>query len=239
MKKNKIIFLTVIGFLLTIGVINPVIAATWGVCNGDDLEYKATKYTDNQFIIDQTLTLTVTFNVTSVGDSVNADRRDDGGSAVSVFLNTQSLDDLYGINIRASNNLLVRYLADEQRIQGLMTSIQNEVGTVLANFSMSRFGNSLLVSAYGGHPGNSWTYDAEINYTSDYVLSRMSEDHFQTDGVDDAVQTVLWTKIYHHSACPPAPGPSVPGFPAPLIIGVSVAVVVGVIIVDAIIIKRR
>ena len=235
LKKSKITFLTLIGFLLTIASINTVMAATWGVCNGDDLEYKATKYTDNEFIIDQTITMTVTFNVTYVGDYVTADRREDGGSAVSVFLNTQSLDDLYGINIRTSNNLMVRYLADEQRIQGLMTSIQNEVGTVLTNFSMSRFGNSLLISAYGGGSGTSWTYDAEINYTSNYVLSRMSEDLFQTDGVINAVQNVLWTKVHHHSACTtPAPG-----LPVPVIIGVSVAVVVGVVVVVVIIIKRR
>jgi hypothetical protein len=181
--------------------------------------------------------MTLTFNVTSAGDSVTADRREDGGAAVSVFLNTQSLDDLYGINIRTSNNLFVRYLADEQRIQGLMTQLQIRVG-ILDNFSMSRFGNNLLISAYGGHPGNSWTYDAEINYTSDYVLSRMSEDHFQTDGDIDAVQTVLWTKAYHHSACT-TPGPSIPGFPAPVIIGVSVAAIMGLIAVVVIIIKKK
>ena len=233
MKKSKIAFLTLIGFLLTIGLLNTAIAVTWGVCNGDNLEYKATIYTDNQYFIDQTFTMTVTFNVTSVGDSVTADRREDGGTAISVYLNTQSLDDSYGINIRTSNSIFVRYLADEQRIQGLMTQIQNEVGTVLTNFSMSRFGNNLLIAAYGGSSGNSWTYDAEINYTSEYVLSRMSEDLFQTDGVDDAVQNVLWTNVYHHSACTtPAPGPSVPGFPEPVIIGVSVAVVLGVIVVN-------
>ena len=233
MKKSKIVFLTLIGFLLTIGVMNTAIAATWGVCNGDDLEYKTTKYTDNQFIIDLTLTMTVTFNVTSVGDSVTADRREDGGTATSVYLNTQSLDDSYGINIRTTNSIFVRYLADEQRIQSLMTQIQNEIGTVLTNFSISRTGNNLLIAAYGGSSGNSWTYDAEINYTSEYVLSRMFEDHFQTDGVNDAVQTVLWTKIYHHSACTtPAPGSSVPGFPAIVIIGVSVAVVIGLIVVN-------
>ena len=235
MKKSKMTFFILIGFLLTIGLINSAVAVTWGVCNGDDLEYKATKYTDNQFIIDQTITMTVTFNVTSVSDSVTADRREDGGTAVSVFFNTQSLDDLYGINIRASNNILVRYLADEQRIQGLMTSIQNEVGSVLANFSMSRSGNNLLISAYGSGSGTSWTYDAEINYTSNYVLSRMSEDHFQTDGVINAVQTVLWTKVHHHSTCTtPAPG-----LPVPVIIGISVVVVVGVVVVVIIIIKRR
>jgi len=235
MKKSKMTFFILIGFLLTIGLINSAVAVTWGVCNGDDLEYKATKYTDNQFIIDQTITMTVTFNVTSVSDSVTADRREDGGTAVSVFFNTQSLDDLYGINIRASNNILVRYLADEQRIQGLMTSIQNEVGSVLANFSMSRSGNNLLISAYGSGSGTSWTYDAEINYTSNYVLSRMSEDHFQTDGVIEAVQNVLWTKVHHHSTCTtPAPG-----LPVPVIIGISVVVVVGVVVVVIIIIKRR
>ena len=235
MKKSKMVYFILIGFLLTIGVINTAIAVTWGVCNGDDLEYKATKYTDNESIIDQTITMTVTFNVTYVGDYVTADRREDGGSAVSVFLNTQSLDDLYGINIKTTNNIFVRYLADEQRIQGLMTQLQTYIGGVLGNFSMSRSGNNLLISAYGGHPGNSWTYDAEINYTSNYVLSRMSEDHFQTDGAIDAVQNVLWTNVHHHSACTtPAPG-----LPMPLIIGVSVAVAVGVIVVVVIIIKRR
>ena len=231
MKKSKIAFLTLTGFLLTIGLLNTTIAVTWGVCNGDDLEYKATKYTDTIFTPDQTLTMTVTFNVTSVGDSVTADRREDGGTAVSVYLNTQSLDPLYGINIKTTNNIFVRYLADEQRIQSLMAQIQTYIGGVLSNFSMSRSGNNLLISAYGGPPSNSWTYDAEINYTSDYVLSRMSEDHFQTNGVDDAVQTVLWTKVHHHSACT-TPGPSIPGFPAPAIIGVIVAAVVGVIVIN-------
>ena len=234
MKKSKMTFFILIGFLLTIGIINSAVAVTWGVCNGDDLEYKATKYTDNELFIDQTITMTVTFNVTYVGDYVTADRREDGGSAVSVFLNTQSLDDSYGINIKTSNSIFVRYLADEQRVQTLMTQIQNEAG-FLDNFSMSRFGNNILISAYGGHPGNSWTYDAEINYTSNYVLSRMSEDHFQTDGVIDAVQNVLWTKVHHHSACTTPP----PGLPAPVIIGVSVAVAVGVVVVVVIIIKRR
>ena len=235
MKKSKMVSFILIGFLLTMGVINTAIAVTWGVCNGDDLEYKATKYTDNQFIIDQTITMTVTFNVTAVGDSVTADRREDGGTAVSVFLSTQSLDVLYGINIRTSNNIFVRYLADEQRIQTLMTQLQTYIGGVLGNFSMSRSGNNLLISAYGGSSGNSWTYDAEINYTSDYVLSRMSEDHFQTGEIKDAIQTVLWTNVHHHSACTtPAPG-----LPMPIIIGVSVAVAVGVIVVVVIIIKRR
>ena len=237
MKKSKIAFLTLTGFLLTIGLLNTAIAVTWGVCNGDDLEYKATKYTDTIFTPDQTLTMTVTFNVTSVGDSVTADRREDGGTAVSVYLNTQSLDPLYGINIITTNNIFVRYLADEQRIQGLMTQLQTRVG-ILDNFSMSRSGNNLLISAYGGSPGNSWTYDAEINYTSDYVLSRMSEDLFQTDGDNDAIQNVLWTKVYHHSACT-TPGPSIPGFPVPVIIGVSVAAIIGVIAVVVIIIKKR
>ncbi len=235
MKRSKIVFFLLIGFLLTIGIINTAAAVTWGVCNGDNLEYTATKYTDNQFIIDQTITLTVTFNVTYVGDYVTADRREDGGSAVSVFLNTQSLDDLYGINIRTSNSIFVRYIADEQGIQGLMTQLQNEIGTVLDNFSMSRSGNNLLISAYGGSSGNSWTYDAEINYTSSYVLSRMFEDHFQTDGVNNAVQTVLWTKVHHHSACTTP----TPGLPMPVIIGISVVVVVGIIVVVIIIIKRR
>ena len=233
------VFFIILGFLLTISIINTAIAVTWGVCNGDDLEYKATKYTDNLFVIDQTLTMTVTFNVTYVGDYVTADRREDGSTAVSVFLNTQSLDPLYGINIETTNSIFVRYLADEQRIQGLMTQLQTRVG-ILDNFSMSRYGNNLLISAYGGPPSNSWTYDAEINYTSDYVLSRMSEDHFQTDGVIDAVQNVLWTKVYHHSACTtPTPGPSIPGFPAPVIIGVSVAAIMGVIAVVVIIIKKK
>jgi len=235
MKKNKMIFFILLGFLLTIGVINTAIAVTWGVCNGDDLEYKATKYTDNIFTPDQTLTMTVTFNVTYVGDYVTADMREDGGTAVSVFLNTQSLDDLYGINIKTTNSIFVHYITDEQGLQGLMTQIQNTFGAVLDNFSISRSGNNLLISAYGENKGNSWTYDAEIHYTSDYVLSSMSEDHFQTDGVDDAIQNVLWINVHHHSTCTtPAPG-----LPIPIIIGVSVAVAAGVIVVVVIIIKRR
>ncbi|MBY8979333.1 MAG: hypothetical protein KGD72_02980, partial [Candidatus Lokiarchaeota archaeon] len=70
MKKSKMTFFILIGFLLTIGIINSAVAVTWGVCNGDDLEYKATKYTDNELFIDQTITMTVTFNVTYVGDYV-------------------------------------------------------------------------------------------------------------------------------------------------------------------------
>ena len=235
MKNCKIPFLIIIGFLLTLGLINTAMAVTWGVCNGDDLEFKATKYTDNEFIIDQTLTMTVTFNVTYVGDYVTADMSEDGGAAVSVFFNTQSLDDLYGINIRTSFGINIRYIADDQRIQSQMNQINSTIGAVLGNFSMSRAGNSILISAYGSGSGTSWTYDAEIHYTSDYVLSSMSEDHFQTDGVINAVQNVLWTKMHHHSTCT-APAP---GLPTPVIIGVSVVVVVGVIVIVVIIIKRR
>ena len=221
--------------LITICFINTALALTWGVCEGDDLEYKATKYTDNQFFIDQTLTMTVTFNVTYVGDYVTADMSEDGGAVSSVFLNTQSVDDNYGINIRTSFGMSVRYIADEQRIQTLMTQIQNEVGAVLANFSISRNGNDLLISAYGSGSGTSWTYDAEIHYTNNFVLSSMSEDHFQTDGVNDAVQNVLWTKVYHHSTCiAPAPG-----LPMPVIVGVGVAGVLGAIVIVIVIIKRR
>jgi len=144
-------------------------------------------------------------------------------------------NDSYGINIRTSFGMSVRYIADEQRIQTLMTQIQSEIGAVLANFSMSRVGNNLLISAYGSGPGTSWTYDAEIQYTNNFVLSSMSEDHFQTDGVNNAVQNVLWTKVHHHSSClAPAPG-----LPMPVIIGISVASVVGVIVIVIVILKRR
>ncbi len=230
-------------------------AATWGVSNGDELKYSATKYTDNQFIIDQTNTMTVTFNVTYVDDYVTANMSEDGGVAVSVFFNTQSLDDDYGINIRASNGINIRYIADEQRFQSQMSQINDTLGAVLANFSMLRAGNNLSISAYGSGTGTSWTYDAEIHYTSDYVLSRMSEDHFQTDGINDAVQNVLWTLVYHHSASttpsttlstapsttpPTTPSTTLaPALPIPLIIGVGAAVVVGIIVVVVIIIKRR
>ncbi|NVM19016.1 MAG: hypothetical protein HWN80_14980 [Candidatus Lokiarchaeota archaeon] len=235
MKKTKPIFIALLAVLIIIGVINTATAVTWGVCNGDDLEYKATKYIDNQSIIDTTYTMTVTFNVTYVGDYVTADMSEDGGAAVSVFLNTQSLDDDYGINIRTSFGMSVRYIADEQRIQTLMTQIQNEIGAVLANFSMSRTGNNLLISAHGIGSGTSWTYGAEINYTSNYVLNSMSEIHFLTDGINIAVENVLWTKVHHHSTCvTPAPE-----LPMPIIIGISAAVVVGVIVVVIIILKRR
>ena len=230
MKKFKLISITTLAVLLIVSFSNIALADAWGVFDGDDLKYQATKYTDNQFIIDQTLTMTVTFNVTFVDDYVTADRSDDGGAAVSVFLNTQSLDDTYGINIRTTNDIFIRFIADEQRIQSQMNQITNNMG-FLSNFSMSSVGNNLIISAYGGGSGTSWTYDAEINYTSAYVLSSMSEDHFQTDGVNDAVQTVSWTQVYHHSA-------STPGLPAPLIAGVGAAAVVGVIVV-VVIIKRR
>jgi hypothetical protein len=237
--------------LIIIGVASTATAATWGVSNGDELKYSATKYTDNQFIIDQTITMTVAFNVTYVGDYVTADMSEDGGAAVSVFLNTQSLDDDFGINIRSSNGVNIRYIADEQRIQAQMSQITSTLGAVLANFSMSRAGNNLVISAYGGGTGTSWTYDAEVNYTSDYVLSGMSEDHFQTDGIKDAVQNVLWTKVYHHSASTtpttttttptttpgttPATTPA-QGLPTPMIIAGGAAVV---LILGVVILKRK
>ncbi|MBY8996648.1 MAG: hypothetical protein KGD60_02865 [Candidatus Thorarchaeota archaeon] len=235
MKKTKIISFALLAVLMIIGLTNTVTALTWGVCDGDDLKYDATKYTDNQFIIDQTITMSVTFNVTFVDDYVTADMSEDGGAAVSVFLNTQSLDDTYGINIRSSNGINIRYIADDQRIQSQMTQIDNAFSPVLANFSISRVGNSILISAHGSASGTSWTYDAEIHYTADYVLSSMSEDHYQTDGINNAVQNVLWTQTYHHSTCtPPGPGPDLP---APiLIIGVGAAVVIVVVVV---IMKRR
>ena len=233
MKKLKPISFAILAVLIIISATNIATAATWGVSNGDDLKYNATKYTDNQFIIDQTLTMTVTFNVTCVDDYVTADMSEDGGAAVSVFFNTQSLDDDYGINIRASFGILIRYIADEQRVQSQMSVINDTLSPVLDNFSISRVGNNFYISAHGGGSGTSWTYDAEIHYTSDYVLSSMSEDHFQTDGENDAVQNVLWTLVYHHSAgTTPAPA-----LPAPLIIGA--AGVVGVIVVVVVIIKRR
>jgi hypothetical protein len=80
-----------------------------------------------------------------------------------------------------------------------MNQITNNMG-FLANFGMSRVGNNLIISAHGSTTESSWTYDAKINYTSEYVLSSMSEDHYQTDGENEAVQTVLWTKAYHHTS---------------------------------------
>jgi len=234
-------------------VTNTAAAVTWGVSNGDDLMYEATYYIDNQFIIDQTLTMNVTFNVTYVDDYVTADMSEDGGAAVSVFFNTQSLDDDFGINIRTSNGLLIRYIADEQRVQSQMSMINDTISPVLDNFSISRVGNSLFISAYGSGEGTSWTYDAEIHYTDDYVLSSMSEDHFQTDGENDAVQTVLWTQVYHHSSSTTSTTTTTtsstttsttattttpaPALLSPLIIGASAAV--GVIVVAVIIVKRR
>ncbi len=234
MKRSKPFFSACLAVLIIISVTNIVVAATWGVNTGDELKYNATKYTDNQFIIDQTITMTITFNVTFVEDYVTADMSEDGGTAVSVFMNTQSLEDNFGINIRTSNGIDIRYIADEQRIQSQMTQIDNAFSAVLANFSMSRVGNNLIISAHGSGSGTSWTYDAEIHYTSDYVLSSMSEDHYQTDGENIAVQNVLWTQAYHHSvSTTPGTGPDLP---APILIGVSAAVV---IVVAVIIMKRR
>jgi len=251
MKNFKSISFALLAVLVIFSVTNTATALTWGVSNGDDLKYEATKYTDNQFIIDSTLTMTVTFNVTYVEDYVTADMSEDGGATVSVFFNTQSLDDDFGINIRTSNGIFIRYIADEQRIQSQMSVINDTLGAVLTNFSITRVGNNLIISAYGGGSETSWTYDAEINYTADYVLSSMSEDHFQTDGENDAVQTVLWTQVYHHSSSTTSTTTSstttstttttttfpTPVLPTPLIIGASAAI--GVIVVAAIIVKRR
>ena len=131
-----------------------------------------------------------------------------------------------------------------------MSLIDSTLGAVLDNFSISRDGNSLYVSAYGGGSGTSWTYDAEIHYTGDYVLSSMSEDHFQTDGENNAVQNVLWTQVYHHtqSTTPTTTTTTTPTTtttaPAPVLpsstmIGVTAAAVVGVIVVAVIVIRRR
>ncbi len=251
MKNFKSISFGLLAVLVIFSITNTAAAVSWGVSNGDDLKYEATKYTDNQFIIDSTLTMTVTFNVTYVEDYVTADMSEDGGAAVSVFFNTQSLDDDFGINIRPSNGLFIRYIADEQRVQSQMSMINDTISPVLDNFDISRVGNSLYISAYGSGEGTSWTYDAEIHYTDDYVLSSMSEDHFQTDGENDAVQTVLWTQVYHHSSSTTSTTTTsstttsttttttfpTPVLPTPLIIGASAAV--GVIVVAVIIIKRR
>ncbi|MGY5864084.1 MAG: hypothetical protein RTV41_05735 [Candidatus Thorarchaeota archaeon] len=244
MKKSKPFFSVLLAVLIIIGATKIAAAATWGVSVGDELKYNATEYTDNQFIIDQTLTMTVTFNVTYVDDYVTADMSEDGGAAFEVFFNTQSLDSDYGINIMTTNGISIRYIADEQRIQSQMTQIDNTLGAVLTNFSMSRAANNIIISAYGGGTGTSWTYDAEIHYTSEYVLSSMSEDHFQTDGVNNAVNTVTWTQAYHHStSTTPTSSTSgstnpAPGLPAPMIlVGVGAAAVVGVIAV--VFIKRR
>ncbi|MHA2005456.1 MAG: hypothetical protein ACW960_15405, partial [Candidatus Thorarchaeota archaeon] len=254
----KPVAFAVFAVLMILGLANAATAATWGVCVGDELMYEATEYIDNQFIVDLTVTMTVAFNVTYVDDYVTANMSEDGGAAVSVFFNTQSLDDDFGINIRSSFGMNIRYIADEQRFQAQMTQIDNELGAVLANFSMSRAGNNLTISAYGGGTGTSWTYDAEIHYTSNFVLSSMSEDHFQTDGENDAVNNVQWTLLYHHTECTsstttpttspsatqsttptttPAPGP--PGLPSSMTIGIAAAVGIGVIVVVVIILKRR
>ncbi|MHA2006631.1 MAG: Loki-CTERM sorting domain-containing protein [Promethearchaeota archaeon] len=216
MKNTKLKFTISFIFLSIVATFNSVNAAVWGVCNGDDLKYNATHYIDNQFLIDSTTTMTVSFNVTFSNDYVTANMSVDGGPASSVFLNTQSLNPNYGINIKTTNGINTRYIADEQRIQTFMSQLQNTVGAVLSNFTMTRYQNNVLVTAYGGS-STSWTYRAEINYTSTYVLSRFYEDHFQTDGVNDAIETVLWLKVYHHSTCtgngsPGSPGGSIPGF---------------------------
>jgi hypothetical protein len=241
---------------MILGLANAATAATWGVCVGDELKYEATRYTNNPIIIESTMT--VAFNVTDVDVSVTANMSEDGGAAVSVSFNTQSLDDDFGINIKTSNGIDIRYIADEQRFQAQMTQIDNAMSAVLANFSMSRVGNNLTISAYGGGTGTSWTYDAEIHYTNNYVLGSMSEDHFATDGENDWVQNVLWTLVYHHTECTtsattpttspsttqsttptttPANGP--PGFPSSMTIGVAVAVAAGVIVIVVVVLKRR
>jgi hypothetical protein len=239
MKRSKLFFSACLAVLIIISVTNIAAAATWGVSNGDDLKYEATYHFDNQYITGQTTTMTVTFNVTYVGDYVTADMSEDGGAAVSVFLNSQSLDPDFGLNIVTTNGVDLRYIADEQRVQAQMTQITNALGD-LANFSMSRAGNSLYISAHGSGTETSWTYDAEIHYTDDYVLSSMSEDHITTGGIEDAVQNVLWTQVYHHSAgTNPATTPGntlAPELTTPIIVGVSAAVVVGVVVI---IIRRR
>ncbi|MBE0527018.1 MAG: hypothetical protein IH631_08755, partial [Candidatus Thorarchaeota archaeon] len=155
MKRSKPISFVFLAVLVIIGVANIASAVTWGVCNGDGLKYDATYHIDNQFIT----SMNVTFNVTYVGVYVTANMSEDGGAAVSVFLNTQSLDPDYGINIKTTNWIDIRYIADEQRFQAQMTQINNSMVAVLANFSMSRGGNSLYISAYGSGTGTSWTYD--------------------------------------------------------------------------------
>ncbi|MHA2026373.1 MAG: hypothetical protein ACW98U_10780 [Candidatus Thorarchaeota archaeon] len=244
MKRSKPFLSMLLAALILFGITSIATAATWGVSDGDDLKYSATKYTDNQFIIDQTITMSITFNVTYVGDYVTADMSEDGGTAIEVFFNTQSLDDFYGINIKSSNGINIRFIADEQRIQSQMTMINNTLSPVLDNFSMSRVGNNLIISAHGSGTGTSWTYDAEINYSPNFVLSSMSEDHFQTDGVNDAIQTVAWTLDYHSTSTTPTTSTSGPTNPAPglpsemMMVGLGAAAVVGVIVV-VVIIKRR
>jgi hypothetical protein len=109
--------------------------------------YEATEYIDSQFIVDQTFTMTVTFNVACVDDYFTANMSEDGGAPFNVFFNTQSLDDDFGINIRSSNGINIRYIADEQRFQAQMFQIDSTIGIVLGNYSMSRTGNSLTISA--------------------------------------------------------------------------------------------
>ena len=110
MKKSKPFFSSFLAVLIIISLTNIAAAVTWGVSDGDDLKYSATIYTDNQFIIDQTFTMSVTFNVTYVGDYVTADMSEDGGAAVEVFFNTQSLDEFYGINIKTTNGINSKYI---------------------------------------------------------------------------------------------------------------------------------
>lgn len=252
MKKSKPIAIAILAVLMIIGFADTASAATWGVCEGDELKYQATMFTDNQFIVGLTVTMTVEFKVTFVDDYVNANMSEDGGAAVSVFLNTQSIDDDFGINIRSSNSVNIRYIADEERFQAQMSQISSALGSVLANFSMSRVDNHLIIAAYGGGSASSWTYDATISYTSQFVLYGMSEYHFATDGVNDAVQTVDWTLVYHHTECTTSsttpgttsattptttPGPATaPDIPIPMIVGASG---VFVIIVALILIRRR
>jgi hypothetical protein len=117
---------------------------------------------------------------------------------------------------------------------------------------MSRQGNNITISAYGGEAPNTWTYDAVIHYTSDYVLSSMSEDHIATG----ASQNVQWTLVYHHSECtsptttPPTtptttpvttptttPGPTTaPDLPIPMI---ATAGGIFVLVAAVILLKRR
>jgi hypothetical protein len=252
MKRSRAMSCGLLAVLIMVSITNTASAATWGVCEGDELKYQATMFTDNQFVVGLTVTMTVEFNVTFVDDYVTADMSEDGGAAVNVFFNTQSLDDDFGINIKSSNGINIRYIADEQRFQAQMSQISDEIGSVLGNFSMSRVDNHLIISAHGGGSAFSWTYEATIDYTSQYVLYGMSELHSTTDGVNDGIQTVDWTLVYHHTECttssattgttpattpPTTPGPvTAPDIPIPMIVGASGVVIV---IVALILIRRR
>ena len=137
---------------------------------------------------------------------------------------TGVFDPDFGINIKTTNGISVRYIADEGRIITLKGQLVNE----MAGFTVERVGNNLTVTG----SGSGWTYSALIVYTSAYVLSKMTE--IFTNGA--GVETVVWEKLGHD----PGPGcdtgdvvegteGDVPGFP---LIFVFSAFIIGVVFVS-------